>query len=344
MNTALDPKDALFSGEKPFPALAACEHFAGGEKLIVKAMQLQAELGAMFDITCDCEDGAKAGEEEVHARMVAELIRSPQNRLGRLGVRIHDPTHAAWQQDAEVVIGAAAAQLAYVTIPKGTSAAQVAEVIAFVQRVAQHSGRSGPLPVHVLIETHGALREVFAIAALPHVEVLDFGLMDFVSAHHGAIAAPAMRSPGQFEHRLLARAKAEIVAAALANGVVPAHNVCLNLKDAEVIARDARRARDEFGFQRMWSIHPAQIQPIVQAMQPDFEEVNDAAEILLAAREAGWGPIQYKGELHDRATYRYFWGVVERARATGVELPRRATETFFASEPHAVTPGRSPGG
>jgi citrate lyase subunit beta/citryl-CoA lyase len=253
-------------------------------------------------------------------------------------VRIHDPSHSAWQQDVEIVVGAAAARLAYVTIPKATSAARVAEVIAFVQRVAQRNGRTSPLPVHVLIETHGGLREVFAIAGLPQVEVLDFGLMDFVSGHHGAIAASALRSPGQFEHRLLVRAKAEVVAAAFAHGAVPAHNVCLNLKDADVIRGDAKRARDEFGFQRMWSIHPAQISPIVSAMQPDYDDVADAAEILLAAQQAGWGPIQYKGELHDRATYRYFWGVVERARATGVDLPRRAMEAFFASD-SATAPG-----
>ena len=64
----------------------------------------------------------------------------------------------------------------------------------------------------------------------PWLQVLDFGLMDFVSGHHGAIPASAMRSPGQFDHRLLARAKSEVVAAAIANGVVPAHNVTLDLK------------------------------------------------------------------------------------------------------------------
>lgn len=326
MNTPLHPKEALFAGEKPFPHLAACEHFAGSEKLIAKACELQQRLGPVFDITCDCEDGARAGEEQAHARMVAARVLSGDNRFDRLGVRIHDPSHPAWRQDVALVVGAAAPRLAYVTIPKATTAAQVAEVIAEVQRVAQAAGRAAALPVHVLIETHGALREVFAIAALPHVEVLDFGLMDFVSAHHGAIAASQMRSPGQFEHRLLARAKADVVAAALAHGIVPAHNVCLNLKDAEVIAADARRARDEFGFQRMWSIYPAQIEPIVAAMRPGFAEVADAAAIIGAAQDAAWGPIQYQGELHDRATYRYYWGVLERARATGMTLPARAQQ------------------
>ena len=183
--------------------------------------------------------------------------------------------------------------------------------------------------MHILIETHGALSQVHDIAKLPWVQVLDFGLMDFVSAHHGAIPASAMRSPGQFEHRLLARAKAEVVSAALANGVVPAHNVTLDLKNVGTTKSDAYRARNEFGFLRMWSIYPTQIQPIVDAMKPNFDEVTDAANILLAAQVADWGPIQYAGELHDRATYRYFWEVLQKAKLTNVPISDDANQAFF---------------
>ena len=67
------PRDVLFAGEKPFPILPAVDHYAGSEKLMKKAMQLQQELGPIFDITCDCEDGAHAGAEREHAEMVAAL-------------------------------------------------------------------------------------------------------------------------------------------------------------------------------------------------------------------------------------------------------------------------------
>ena len=331
MLATLHPREALFAGEKPFPVLPACEHFAGSEKLIAKAMGLQAELGPVFDITCDCEDGAAAGDERAHAEMVARMIRSAHNRFGRVGARIHDPAHPAWRQDVDIIVGEAGESLAYITVPKATRLDQVENAIAYINLAAHRAGVKRAIPVHVLIETHGALRDVFGIAELPQIEVLDFGLMDFVSGHHGAIPAAAMRSPGQFEHALLARAKSDVVAAALANGIVPSHNVCLNLKDAEVIGADATRARREFGFLRMWSIYPAQIQPIVAAMQPDFDEVSDAAAILLAAADAAWGPIQYDGELHDRATYRYFWSVLEKAKITGMSLPSDAGQRFFTA-------------
>ncbi|MCA1939161.1 MAG: CoA ester lyase [Dechloromonas sp.] len=324
------PKHVLFAGEKPFPILPAVDHYAGSEKLMKKALQLQQELGPIFDITCDCEDGAHAGAEREHAEMAAALILSDDNRFNRVGARIHDVTHAHWRQDLEILVGSAGHRLPFITLPKPCSAADVQTQIAALREIEQRCGIAQPIPVHVLIETHGALREVWQIAVLPGVESLDFGLMDFVSGHHGAIPGSAMKSPGQFDHPLVARAKCEISAAALACGVVPSHNVTTELKDIETIRNDALRARREFGYLRMWSIHPNQIQPIVEAMRPDFSEVQAASEILITAQDKDWGPIQHAGKLHDRASYRYYWELLDRAHVTGMEIPDATKQRFFA--------------
>ena len=328
-SAAPHPSEALFAGERALPAIPACEHYAGAGKLIAKAFELQARLGPVFDVTCDLEDGAAAGEETAHARMVAAMIASPANAHRRAGARIHDYTHPHWKQDVDILVDGAGEALAYVTLPKCTTAAQAAEMADRVQQAAGRRKLGRAIPVHVLIETHGALHEAWEIAGIENVQSLAFGLMDFVSDHHGAIHASNMRSPGQFEHPLVVRAKAEIVAAALAHGVVPAHNVSLDLRNPYNVFRDAWKARHEFGFLRMWSIHPSQVQPIVDAMKPDLGEVADAARILLAAQRAQWGPIRYEGELHDRATYRYFWQLLQKARLTGVAVPDEAAEAFF---------------
>jgi citrate lyase subunit beta / citryl-CoA lyase len=327
------PREALFAGEKAIPVIPACEHFAGSERLIGKALEMQAKLGRIFDITCDCEDGAAAGQEKQHAEMIVDVLTSSANTAGMAGARIHDYTHAAWRQDVDILVRGAGKVLAYLTLPKCTAAEQAAEMIAYIQSVAKASQAGREIPVHVLIETHGALHDAWRIAALPHVQVLDFGLMDFVSGHHGAIHASNMRSPGQFEHPLIVRAKTEVASAALAHGVVPAHNVSLDLRNTYNVFRDAWRARSDFGFLRMWSIHPSQVQPIVDAMKPDLGEVTDAANILLAAQRANWGPIQYHGELHDRATYRYFWNLLQKAKVTGVAMPEDASQAFFQDFP-----------
>ncbi len=324
------PADVLFAGEKPFPILPAVDHYCGSEKLIRKALALQAELGPVFDITCDCEDGAHGGAEAEHARMCAELIMSADNRFDRVAARIHDITHPHWKHDLEILVKLAGSRLAFITLPKPRSAADVVEQIAALRHVERQIGVTRQIPVHVLIETHGALREAWQIAALEGVESLDFGLMDFVSGHHGAIPASAMKSPGQFSHPLVARAKLEIAAAALGNGVIPSHNVTTELKDTAVVFEDARRARLEFGFLRMWSIHPNQIKPIVLAMRPDFSEVEEAAAILGAAQDKDWGPIQHGGRLHDRASYRYYWELLRRAKTTGMDLAPEILSRFFA--------------
>ncbi|PKO83986.1 MAG: CoA ester lyase [Betaproteobacteria bacterium HGW-Betaproteobacteria-11] len=329
MSEPLHPATVLYPGTKPFPLLSACEHYAGSEKLIRKALQLQLELGPIFDVTADCEDGAPAGGEREHAEMVATLLLDAANVHSRLGVRIHDVRHPAWRVELDLIVGRAGERLAYLVLPKPECADDVLIQITALDDTRKRHGIRREIPVHVLIETPGALHEAWSIAALPHVESLDFGLMDFVSAHHGAIPATAMYSPGQFSHPLIVRAKVEIAAAALGNGVIPAHNVSTELRDMDVVRSDARRARREFGFLRMWSIHPAQIQPIVEAMRPDLGDVAEAAGILLAAQAAGWGPIAWAGRLHDRASYRYYWELLRRAEATGAEMPAEAHHRFF---------------
>lgn len=324
------PREILFAGEKALPIIPAAEHFAGTEDRITKAFQMQEHMGGVFDITMDCEDGAPTGAEKEHAEMVVRMQNSDLNKFNMAGVRIHDPAHPLWRQDVEIIVGGAAERVRYITIPKSMSVAACAMAIEYIRETAAKKGVKREIPIHVLMETQAALHVVFELAALPNVEVLDFGLMDFVSDHHGAVPSHAMRSPWQFDHAILHRAKAETVAAALLNGVVPAHNVTLELKDTDFIFNDARRAREEFGFLRQWSIYPAQIEPITRAMSPAAPEVAEAEAILLKAYDADWGPIQHDGNLHDRATYRYYWEQLQRAKVMNMALDQRTLSTFFA--------------
>lgn len=327
--TKLHPNKALFGEEKDLPIIPACEHFAGSEKLIRKALALQEEFGPVFDITCDCEDGAPAGSEVEHAEMIGSVLSGNLNKHKMAGVRIHDYSHPDWKQDIDILVPRIGNIVSYFTLPKARSVAQVAEMISYIKEVAEKSGIDREIPTHVLIETHGALKDVWEIAKLPSIQVLDFGIMDFISDHQGAISFSNARTPGQFEHELVKRAKTEVVAAALANGIVPAHNVCSDLKNTDKIFQDAERARKAFSFLRMWSIYPMQISPIVEAMKPDYSEIEDAGFILTAAQDNEWGPIQFKGELHDRATYRYYWQLLKQAHSTGHVFEQDIQDRFF---------------
>lgn len=325
---ALTPAEVLFDGEAPPNVLPACDHYAGSEKLMLKSLALQQELGPVFDITLDCEDGAQVGREAEHAELVASLLGSEHDRFGRVGVRIHDFNHAHWRDDVRLILRAAQRAPAFITVPKVRSVPDATEMCAFIEATRREMDIAQTIPVQLLVETHGALTHAFELAALPGVEALSFGLMDFVSAHDGAIPDSAMRSPGQFDHPLVRRAKLEISAACHAHGKVPSHNVSTEVRDMSIVANDAARARNEFGYTRMWSIHPAQVSAIVAAFAPRDEEIATAAEILLAAQSAQWGPTRHHDTLHDRASYRYYWSVLRRAHSTGRTVPAEAAPLF----------------
>ena len=142
-----------------------------------------------------------------------------------------------------------------------------------------------------------------------------------------------MSVQGQFEHPLVLRAKLEIAAACHGHGKTPSHCVVTEFKDEDALADAAERACRQLGYTRMWSIHPAQIRPIVDAFSPTVREIDQAIEILMAAQAAEWAPIRHKDTLHDRASFRYFWHVLERAHRTsfagGEQLPAEVRQAFF---------------
>ena len=285
-----------------------------------KSLALQAEMAeefgtCVFDVTLDCEDGAPVGGEAEHAGLVTELAlaAAPQ---ARVAVRVHPVDHPAFGTDVATIAGRAGHRLVHLMVPKVESVADV----QLAARTLDAAGATG-LPLHVLIESPAAVHRAFDIAEHPRVQSISFGLMDFVSAHGGAIPADGMSAAGQFTHPLVVRAKLEIASACHAHGKVPSHCVVTEFKNLDALQHAARQASRELGYTRMWSIHPDQIRPILAAFAPSEREVETAAALIERAMAADWAPVQFEGRLHDRASYRYFWQVLERAHQTGLPLP-----------------------
>ena len=342
------PRQILLDPQARSTALPVCDHYSGVPARMRKSLQLQAQLIAetgscVFDVTLDCEDGAAAGAEREQAHTITQLLHEFHVRNGeadvwpRIGVRVHPVDHPSFAWDVQTIVGGAADRLAFVMLPKVETRANVEQALGVID--AQASGLQ--LPVHVLIESPAAVQEAFSIAAHPRVQSVSFGLMDFVSAHGGAIPASAMGlgnlanaanaqegPPGQFHHPLVMRAKLEIASACHANGKVPSHCVVTELRDATAVELAARKASQELGFTRMWSIHPDQIRPLLRGFAPGLDEVERAAAIVVAAAAKDWAPISVDGQLHDRASYRYFWQVLERAQRTAIPLPSSVQPYF----------------
>jgi citrate lyase subunit beta/citryl-CoA lyase len=321
------PREVLLGAQAATAFLPVCDHYSGVEARMRKSLQLQAEMtqefgACVFDVTLDCEDGAPVGGEAEHAAMVVALALEAAD-TARVAVRVHPVDHPAFEADMALIAGKLAHRLTHIMIPKVDSLADVHKA-----EQALLAASATDLPLHVLIESPLAVRNAFEIAAHPRVQSLSFGLMDFVSSHGGAIPADAMDSQGQFTHPLVLRAKLEMASACHAYGKVPSHCVVTEFNDTAAMTEAARRAARELGYTRMWSIHPNQIRPILEAFAPSEGEIEDATAIILTAERAHWAPISVGGKLHDRASYRYFWQVLERAHQTGRPLATQA-QTYF---------------
>ena len=325
------PRDVLLGAQAGSVSLPVCDHYSGVEARMRKSLQLQAEMAqefgtCVFDVTLDCEDGAPVGGEAEHAALVTEmaLTATAARPDARVAVRVHPVDHPSFEADMAVIAGRAGSCLSHIMVPK-------VETLADVERAQSALLQAGAvaLPLHVLIESPAAVHRAFEIAAHPRVQSISFGLMDFVSAHAGAIPADGMGVEGQFTHPLVLRAKLEIASACHAHGKVPSHCVVTEFKNPEAMRMAAQKAARELGYTRMWSIHPDQIRPILEAMAPSEAQIDQASAIILAAHSAQWAPISHAGQLHDRASYRFFWQLLERAHQTGRRLPKEI-QLFFA--------------
>ncbi|MCU0926055.1 MAG: aldolase/citrate lyase family protein [Hydrogenophaga sp.] len=326
------PRDILAGAQAGAFSLPVCDHYSGVEARMKKSLQLQAELTAefhacVFDVTLDCEDGAPVGGEADHAALVTSLALGAAPDA-RVAVRVHPVDHPAFDADVATIAGQAAPRLTHLMVPK-------VESVHDVQRAVNALDAAGAteLALHVLIESPAAVHRAFDIAAHPRVQSISFGLMDFVSAHGGAIPASAMTLAGQFSHPLVLRAKLEIASACHAHGKVPSHNVVTEFKDLPALQNAVKRASGELGYTRMWSIHPDQIRPILAAFAPEDREIESAADILGHAAAADWAPVQHQGRLHDRASYRYYWQVLQRAHHTGHAVPEEVRHWFALASP-----------
>lgn len=322
------PREVLLGAQVKINMLPVCDHYSGIPSRMVQSLALQAELTEEFgtcvmDVTLDCEDGAPVGRESDHAELVADLI-SNSCENARVAVRIHPIEHNAFDTDVRIIVGKAAQKLCHIMLPKIDT---VSQLNSAVQSIDAAGGRH--IALHALIESPLAVHNIYEIAAHPRIQSISFGLMDFVSSHGGAIPDSAMTLEGQFTHPLVRRAKLIIASACHAFGKTPAHCIVTEFDNTQAIEYAARQAALELGYTRMWSVHPSQIRSIVHVFSPQNDLIEQAAEIISAGHAQQWAPINHHNRLHDRASYRYYWHVLERAQATGSVLPQ-TVQAFFA--------------
>ncbi|CUT18087.1 MULTISPECIES: HpcH/HpaI aldolase/citrate lyase family protein [Candidatus Ichthyocystis] len=329
----INPDKVLWNTKKCYrrPVIPSCDHYAGNESFIKKATEKQQKLGPIFDITLDCDDGSVVDQERQQVELFIKIINdSSANKFSRIGVRVHSPDSNFFEHEVESLIKHSGSKLSYITIPKVGTHSEFAKALSWIDELVTKHLDDRKIPIHPIVETLESVEDVFSIAAEPSVECISFGIMDFVSSFDTLIPDSTMKSPDQFTHPSVVSAKKSIVAACAAHQRVASHNVTIKINDEDIVLQDANRAR-YFGFTRMWSIHPSQIEPIIRAMTPCRELISYASDILIMAYNNHWGPVKdANDELKDRASYRYYWQILKLAQSMNIDMPD-GVKVFFDS-------------
>ncbi|MBL0173028.1 MAG: CoA ester lyase [Gemmatimonadaceae bacterium] len=160
-----------------------------------------------------------------------------------------------------------------------------------------------------LIESARGLANATAIGAVPGVQQLVFGSLDFQLD---------LGIESDADETELAPYRAQLVLASrLAGLAAPVDGVTIALNDDAALANATRRAMRE-GFGAKLCIHPRQVPVVHAAMHPGAVAIAHARRVLEAAAAADGAAVAVDGMMVDRPVIRRAQSVLARAeRAVG---------------------------
>lgn len=168
-------------------------------------------------------------------------------------------------------------QVAAVMLPKAERAQDVQRVAAL--------GR----PVLPLVETATGIDQLRAVAAVPGVQRLVFGSVDFQLD---------LGIDGEGEELLFFRSQI-VLASRLAQLQPPVDGVSTAIDDAALLQHDSQRAR-RLGFGAKLCIHPRQVAAVNAAFSPSEQAVQWARRVLQIAETSGGAAVALDGKMIDK--------------------------------------------
>ncbi|HMO18259.1 MAG TPA: hypothetical protein PKA63_13335 [Oligoflexia bacterium] len=309
----------LPDNEKLQNPVRPCDHYAGSEKFLEKALILQEQMGEAFDITIDMEDGAARTNKIVLARNLIETAKNFKNPSKRLGLRLPEVNNLQFEEIANLFIGQLDFDLSHITVSKTSNYPEFLVAKEILLSISRTNNTILP-PLHVLIETNEVMDDISKITNDPNVKSLEIGVMDFISSFNGAIPMNECEGCNEFDNPIINQLKTVVILEAAKKRITPVHNISREYQKTDLLKNFCLNVK-KLGFPRMWSIHPAQIPIIVEILTPDKNEIITAIKILEKARDHDWGPVSYDNKLHDFASYRYYAGILLRAKTLGREVP-----------------------
>ena len=262
------------------------------------SMMINAGLHSANGIILDLEDSvapAKKGEARI-------LVRNALRQINFYGaermVRINQGDMGI--EDLNYVVPH---NLHLILIPKCEDPDHLKKVSEHVDRIRKENGIKSQVYLMPIIESALGVERAFEIAnSSANIVAMAIGLEDYT-------ADLGVQRTVEGRESLYARLR--IINASKAAGIQPIDSVFSDVSDLEVLEKNVKLSKS-IGFEGMGCIHPRQIAVIHTGFAPEPEEIEKAARIVLAFREAvkrGEGVVSLGSKMIDPP-------VVKRAEKT----------------------------
>ena len=285
------------------------------EKMHGKACQSSVDV-----VMLDLEDSVPVDAKETARTTVIQSLLSQDWTEKTITVRINALDTPFAYRDLLEVAEAAGQVIDAIVIPKVNNPGDVHFVSRMLDGIEMSKGFKNRIRIEASIESAEGLENVTAIAqSSDRLKTLVFGIADY-SASIGARLV-SISGHGEKEDELYPGhrwnfALSRMVMAAKAHGLMAIDAPYGNFKDNEGLRRSAVMA-SALGCDGKWAIHPAQIDIINQVFSPSQEEIDRAAKVLEAYRQAekeGRGAVAVEGRMVDNATVTMAKQLWERAK------------------------------
>lgn len=276
----------------------------------IEKMHIKARESSVDVIMLDLEDSVPVDAKYEARRQVTQTLESIDWGRKSVTVRINSTDTPFCYRDIVDIVEYAGDRIDTLVLPKVNNAGDVHFVSRLLDGIEMARGLARPIGIEACIETAQGLEQVSAIAAAsPRLRTLVFGIADYTASVGARLVS--LSGHGESESELYPGHRwhyplSKMVQVAKAFGLLAIDAPYGNFKDNEGLVKSATMAC-ALGCDGKWAIHPGQIDSINQVFSPSKEDIERAARVLSAAREAelnGRGAIAVDGRMVDQATIR----------------------------------------
>ncbi len=236
------------------------------------SMMLNAGLHSPDGVILDLEDSVAPAKKDEARFLVRNALRQINFYGAERMVRINQGERGI--EDLKYILPH---NVHLILVPKCENAEYIKKLESESSKILDLAGTGHELFFMPIIETALGVEKAFEIAsASKNVVALAIGLEDYT-------ADLGVQRTNEGTESLYARLR--LVNAARAAGVQAIDSVFSDVSDMEALRKTAEVSKS-YGFEGMGCIHPRQIQVIKDAFAPGMEEIEKAARIVKAYREA----------------------------------------------------------